>query len=949
MNHEFQRVAIVNRGEAAMRFIHAVREFNQEHATSLHTIALFAESDRHAMFVREADEAVPLGATQSVEGHSDRPRQAYVDHERIERALLAARADAVWTGWEFGSSHADFMDLCREIGVVFIGPDSNVMRSLGDKITAKRLAEQAGIAVVPWSDGPVETFDDAQRHAERLGYPLLIKATAGCRGRGTCWVESVKQLRHAFDSTRAEAFEAFGNPTVFMERFIRGARQIEVPVISDQYGTTWAAPVRDCTIQYHHRKIFVESPSPVLSHQQDQSLREMAVRLSQAAGYSNAGSVVFLYEPGTKLFSFLEMNTGLQVEHPISECITGRDFVKLQIHVARGGHLEGEPLQASGHAIEVQLCAESPDDDLTSSAVIERLKIPTGGGIRVDTCVAEGDVIPAQSDTAVLKLTAHGCNRAEALARLQRALRESVIVIRGRTTNKELLLEILNHADVQSGEVDTGWLDLLTSTDAHLSRQHADIALMVAAIEGYEAQVAVEQMQFYASAARLRPSVRSEIGRTVELSYRGRSYCLKAYRLGLNTYRVQLNGSRMDARVDRVGRFEYWFTVPGRRFHVVAAPQGLSYRIEVDGISHQVDRDDGGVIHAPSPSVVVSVSVKVGDTVEVGDRLAVLEAMKMEMPVVAPFSGKVRQIMTIPNVQVDTGAPLLRIEPVTDVDPDVAGEQVVLGESIASDGSMVPVPSRCRQNLEDLRQLMLGFDVDPVSSARLFAEWNRNCPADSDEIRLKEEEILSIFVDLCALFDHQPEVDDPGGAEGPSAEAYLFSYLRMLSSRGEGLPRSFLERLRCALAHYGVLTFDRTAELEQSLLWIFKSHQRVEQQVATIQAVLERRLRWVESSRGESDESFRTLLDHLIFTTRGLFPALSTLLGKYAIAALIGRCLSRRGNKSTSGQKLIWLVLLRIRRARIAARECATSSNVRSHWCLCSPAISRRPITRCAS
>ncbi len=878
MNHEFQRVAIITRGEAAMRFIHAVREFNQEHGTSLRTIALFAEPDRHAMFVREADEALPLGAAQFIDLYRHRSEKASVDYELIKRALVMSHADAVWTGWQLAPFGADFVDLCRELGVVFIGPDSEVIRRLEDKIGVKRLAEQAGIPVVPWSGGPVETVAEARRHAGRLGYPLVIKAAAGNGGHGVLRVDSADQLRHAFESARSEWFEVFGNPTVLMEQWIQSARQVEVPIIADHYGTAWTAPVRDCTIQFGHRKIVVESPSPVLSPQLDQSLREMAVRLSQQASYSNAGVVEFLYEPESQRALFLNMKTGLQDEHPVTECITGRDFVKMQIHVARGGHLEGEPLRASGHAIEVQLNAENPkDDSIPPSAIIERLKIPMGAGIRVDTSVAEGDVIPPEFDTAILKLTAHGYSRSEALSRLQRTLRESVVIINGQCTNKELLLDILSRPEVNSGEVDAGWLDLLTSSRDRSTPHHADVALISAAIEGYEAQFAVEQMQFYASAARLRPSVRSEIGRTVELSYRGRPYSLKTYRVGLNHYRVELDGSLVDARVDRVGRFEYWVAVFGRRFHVVAALQGLSYRIEVDGVCHQVDRDDGGVVHAPSPSVVVSVCVKVGDTVEVGDRLAVLEAMKMEMPVVAPFSGKVRQIMTIPNVQVDTGAPLVRIEPNANTDPNVTGGRVALGESIPSDGRMVTVGSRCRQNLEDIRQLMLGFDINPISSSRVFAEWNRDCPAESDEIRREEEEILSIFVDLCALFDHLPSADDPSGAEGPSAEAYLFSYLRSLSSCGEGLPPSFLKCLRRALAHYGVLTLDRTAELEQSLLWIFKSHQRVDQQVATIQVVLESRLRSFETSRGHSENSFRTLLDGLILTTRGLFPVLSDL------------------------------------------------------------------------
>ena len=877
MNYEFQRVAIVNRGEAAVRFIHATREFNQEHGTSLRTIALFADPDRHAMFVREADEAVSLGAIQIFDPGTRQSKSAYVDYERIEKALLIARAEAVWTGWNFLSSHADFADLCSEIKIVIIGPDGDVIRRLGDKIAAKRLAEQLDIPVTSWSEGPVETLAEARRQGHLLGYPLLMKASAGYDGRGMIRVDAATQLQNAFESARTEAFETFGNPTVFMEQFVQGARLVEVPIIADHYGAIWTAPARDCTIKRHHQKVLVETPSPALSVQQDQALREMASRLTAATGYFNAGSVEFLYEPQSQRSFFLGMNSGLQTEHPVTECVTGRDLVKLQIHVARGGRLEGEPLHANGHAIHVQLKAEDLSDKSTADlSTVERIKIPTGAGIRVDTSMAEGDVIPAEHEPTIFKLSAYGHNRAEALGRLQRALRESVIVLKGRVTNRELLLEMLNRAALKNGEADTEWLDLLAAGGEHLS-SHADIALLAAAIEGYEAQFAVEQLQFYASAARLRPGVRSEIGCTVELRYGGRSYSLKTYRLSPHDYRVELDGSRIDVEVEKIGRFEYWFTVMGRRFQVVSALEGSRYRIEVDGVSHRVDRDDGGVVQAPSPAVVVSVPVTVGDEVAVGDRLIVLEAMKMEMPVVAPFPGKVRQIMTLPNSQVDAGAPLVRIESVADTKPSLPGERVVLGATLALSGNGRVARSRCRQNLDDLRQLMLGFDIDPAGSARLFTDWSSHCPADSEEINREEEEILNIFIDICSLFDRQPSADESVGGEAPSPEACLFSYLRMLSSRGEGLPPSFVERLRRALNHYGVVALDRTPELEQSLLWIFKSHQRADQQVATIQAVLERHLRRVETRGVQGEESFRALLGRLICTTRGLFPVLSDL------------------------------------------------------------------------
>ncbi len=878
MEYEFQRVAIVNRGEAAMRFIHAVRDFNQENGTSLRTIALFTEPDRHSMFVREADEAVCLGPAQIVDPDTKQTKSSYVDYGRLELALAEARADAVWVGWGFVAEHAAFADLCHQLGIVFIGPNGDVMRRVGDKIASKRLAEQAQVPVTPWSHGPVETIDDAWGHAERLGYPLLLKATAGGGGHGIRLVRSAEQLPQAFSSARAEAFKAFGDPTIFMEQQVPRARHVEVQIIADHYGTTWAAGVRDCTVQRRHQKILEEAPSPALSPEQDRALREAAVRLSEAVGYHNAGTVEFLYEPEINRFSFMEMNTRLQVEHPVTECTTGLDLVKLQIHVARGGRLEGEPPRTTGHAIEVRLNAEDPDNGFAPApGAIERFRILPGPGVRIDTGVAEGDAIPADFDSMIAKIIAYGRNRKEALSRLQRALRESVVVIKGGASNKAFLLELLSRPEVQSGEFHNGWLDNLAATGKHLSRQYADVALVQAAIESYDAQLAVEQAQFYASAVRGRPHVHCEVGRTAELRYRGNCYAPKTYRLGPQRYGVDANGSRIEAQIDRLGQFESRLTVFGRRFRIVSVVHGLSYLIEVDGVSHRIDRDDGGVVHAPAPAVVVSIAVKPGDTVAVGDRLAVLEAMKMEMQVVAPFAGKVRQVMTIPNVQVDTGAPLLQIDPAADGDSVADKERVVFGTSAASGGNGQAIQSTCRQSLDELRQLMLGFDVDPKHTARVLGEWSQNCPVDSDEIRQSEDEILNIFVDICSLFQREPEVNHRASGEERSAEAYLFSYLRMLETRGEGLPSAFVSSLKRALAHYGVQTLDRSPELEESLLWIYKSHQRVEQQVAPIVSVLERRLRRIQKQSPQNDEAFRTLLDRMASMSNGLFPAVTDL------------------------------------------------------------------------
>jgi acetyl/propionyl-CoA carboxylase alpha subunit/acetyl-CoA carboxylase carboxyltransferase component len=877
MQQQFQRVAIVNRGEAAMRFIHAAREFNQEHGASLITIALFTEPDRHAMYVREADEALCIGPAFVFDPTTGRTKSSYLDYARLKQAMAAVRAEAAWAGWGFVAEHAAFADLCGEMDILFIGPCGDVIRRVGDKIASKRLAAQLHIPVARWSEGAVETVTDALRHAERLGYPLLIKATAGGGGHGIRRVTSPAHLSDAFDSARSEAFKAFGDPTVFLERLVPRARHIEVQIIADHYGTTWALGVRDCTVQRRLQKILEEAPSPALSPALDQSLRVAAVRLSQAAAYENAGTVEFLYEPENESFSFMEMNTRLQVEHPVTECTTGLDLVKLQIQVARGNKLEGEPPRVTGHAIEVRLNAEDPDRDFAPApGAVERFKIPTGPGVRVDTGFAEGDTVPTEFDSMLAKIIGFGQSRKEALSRLQRALRESAVVIKGGSSNKSFLLGLLDREEIRRGKVHVEWLDHLAAAGEHLSRCYADVALVQAAVEAYEAQLVIEQAQFYATAVRGRPQVRSEIGRIANLRYRGHSYSPQVYRHGPHEYRVEMNGSCVRAEAHQLSQFEYWLTVSGQRFRVISVVHGLSYQIEVDGVSHQIDRDDGGMVRSPAPAVVVSVSVKPGDTVSAGDRLVVLEAMKMEMRVVAPFSGKVRQILTIPNVQVDTGAPLLQIEPASAVGAEVATDPVTLGVSFNT--TKEEYHPDCRESLNRLRQLMLGFDVDAKHALQPFARGANDLEfAGSSEVTHCEDEILNIFVDICSLFQRGPQVNHRSSAEVPSAESYLFSYLRMLDMGGEGLPPDFLDSLRRALAHYGVQSLDRTPRLEESLLWIFKSHQRMEQQIAAVICVLERRLRNIHILAPRADESLRVLLDRMISMANGLFPAVSDL------------------------------------------------------------------------
>ncbi len=385
----FSRIAIVNRGEAAMRLIHSVRDVNAEGGAQIQTIALYTDAERSAMFVREADIAYPLGPA------ADRP---YLDLSVLERALRETEADAVWVGWGFVAEDPLFVDLCDRLGVTFIGPSAAAMRKLGDKIGSKLIAEEVGVPVAPWSRGGLDTLQDALDTAERIGYPVMLKATAGGGGRGIRKAASAEELEDVYQRTRDEAQRAFGNGVVFLESLVTGARHVEVQVIADGQGTAWAVGVRDCSVQRRNQKVIEESASPLLTPEQTADLKASAERLALAVDYQGAGTVEFLYHPETKVFAFLEVNTRLQVEHTITEVTTDLDLVKAQLHVAAGGRLEGEKPAEKGHSVEARLNAEDPDRDFAPApGRIALLELPAGPGIRVDTGVGEGDTIPPTS------------------------------------------------------------------------------------------------------------------------------------------------------------------------------------------------------------------------------------------------------------------------------------------------------------------------------------------------------------------------------------------------------------------------------------------------------------------------------------------------------------------------------------------------------------------------
>ncbi|HEY3929259.1 MAG TPA: carboxyl transferase domain-containing protein [Candidatus Koribacter sp.] len=868
MDSRFRRIAIVNRGEPGMRLIHAVREYNQEYGTALRTIGLFTEPDRHSMFVREAGEAFCIGPAQTLDTVSKLMRSSYVDYDCLRHALIACKAEAAWVGWGFVAEHAQFADLCRELGIVFIGPGGDVMRLLGDKISSKRLAEKAQVPVAMWSGGPVETIDSAYEQGERVGYPLFIKATAGGGGRGMRQVSSSAELERAFVAARSEAFKAFGDPTVFIEQRIDGARHVEVQVIADEFGTVWPVGVRDCTIQRRQQKVMEEAPCPVLSREQDRRLCDDAVQLCKAADYVNVGTVEFLYLPASQRALFMEMNTRLQVEHPVTECTTGIDLVKLQILIAQGHRLVGSPPESRGHAIEVRLNAEDASNDFAPApGVVERFRISTGPGVRVDTGVEEGDEIAPQFDSMIAKIIATGSTREEALARTHRALRQSVVVIRGGTSNRAFLMQLVSRPEIHAGNYDIGWLDGFAASGHLLADDLGHIALFQAAIDACDEEFAIETAQFYASALRGRPEVRTELGHTVELRYARHPYSLRVYRLGLREYRIEVDSATFYVEIERLRKYENSLYFAGRTYRTVCIEQGLTYRIEFDGVGHRVDRDDGGVLRAQSPSVVVSIAVKPGDRVEAGDRVAVLEAMKMEMQVSAPFAGVVRKVMATPNVQVGSGDPLLQIDPATAVEHAPLSPRMQFAALAAG----CEMPSL--QPLGSLRQMLLGFDVKPE-----IANAPDRAPVTDGSRTENENGVLSIFLDICSLFRNTPRFAKNVPGESPSTESCLISYLHAAGSEGQNLPADFLDALRRALLHYGLHSLEHTLSLDEALLRIYKSHQRIERQIPAIMRILQRRLDTKDSGSHPADPQFRSLLDRMVAVTRAPFPSLSDLV-----------------------------------------------------------------------
>ncbi|HSP99726.1 MAG TPA: carboxyl transferase domain-containing protein [Candidatus Dormibacteraeota bacterium] len=756
----FSRIAILDRGTAALRAIHAVHEYAWEAKADLEAVALYDEADRGALWVREADDAIPVGA-------------------RLADAVSAARADALWASWRPIAPLEVIAALIGEAAIANISASSSAVARLADADALAPLAAAVDL-------------------------PLAADAAAGPR--------------------------------------------LRLDVLADAAGTVWVFGPRQTILQRDGRPL-IEELEPGAPPQR---LREIANRLVRALALRGAATIELGRDAAGDGFALAGVVPHLEPGHALAEAATGLDLMKLQLHLAAGGTLADVPPMQAAFALGAQLAVEPAGADR-----VKLLRRPAGVGLRVDAGVGEGDAVSGD----IARLVVRGRDRAEALGRLRRALVDTAVVLRRGLANKQSLLDALG-PDPSGGGT------------------HADAALLRAALAAYDDEAAVAQAQFYAAAARGRPRLPAEVGRIVDLSHGGQSYRLTVRRTGAERYRVEVDGAALRVTLQRHGEHEARLRLGRRGHRVLAVPHGDGYLVEVDGSLSAFSRSGGAVVRAPAPAVVLSVAVAPGRVVRAGEPLLVLEAMKTEMPVLAPFDGRIAEVLVLANVQVDTGAPLLRFEPPAAAAGAAAARIVCVAP--AADGE-TPA-ERAARNLAELRPLLLGYDADPGDLGELLAERAAACAAlapDDAHLRAGEQALLATFADVQALFRRrgggEAEDEDEEGGDPLGTEEYLVAYLRTPGRSGESLPPRFLDKLRQAVAHHGVRSLDPSPELEAALFRLAQVSQRPAQSSAVVRAVLERWLAQRAQLAPAVGAEQRALLDRLVAVAQGRDQALAEL------------------------------------------------------------------------
>ena len=641
----FDTILIANRGEIACRVIETARRLG------VRTVAVFSDADRGAKHVALADRAVHIGGPA--------PADSYLRAERIVAAALETGAQAIHPGYGFLSENPDFVEAVEAAGLTFIGPSADAIRAMGLKDAAKKLMEEAGVPVVPGYHGDNQLPDHLSGAADAIGYPVLIKAVAGGGGKGMRRVERPADFAAALESARSEARTAFGNDAVLIEKWIEKPRHIEVQVFGDGTRAVHLYE-RDCSLQRRHQKVIEEAPAPGMTEEMRAAMGQAAVRAAEAIGYSGAGTVEFIVDGSDGLspegFWFMEMNTRLQVEHPVTEAITGVDLVEWQLRVASGEGLprRQDELSINGHAFEARLYAEDvPKGFLPATGRLRHLGFPAGA--RADSGVRTGDEISPHYDPMIAKIITHGTTRAGALRRLSSALEHCEVA--GCVTNLAFLGALATHEGFARGEVDTGLIDrdidALVVAPAPGPR---DMALAALAAEGL-----LDGTGFVDGFCMWAP-----LTRTVQLRHGDTDIAVRLTTLGPDAHDLVVEGQTVQARRD-AGRWQLdgqsapRVVVTGDLV-TVFAQYGLAFRI-VDPLARDgLGAGDADLIEAPMPGLVKVLDAAPGQAVTKGDRLAVLEAMKMEHSLLAPRDGVVAEVLAEAGTQVEAGAALIRLE-----------------------------------------------------------------------------------------------------------------------------------------------------------------------------------------------------------------------------------------------------------------------------------------------
>ena len=656
----FGKILIANRGEIACRVIRTAR------ALGVRTVAVYSAADVGALHVTMADEAYPIGPAPA--------RESYLSIARLIEAAQRSGAEAVHPGYGFLSENGDFAEACAKAGIVFIGPPPQAIRAMGSKAAAKAMMERAGVPLVPGYHGAAQDAAALAAAARRVGYPVLIKASAGGGGKGMRVVATPDKFAAALASAKREALSAFGDDRVLIEKYLTRPRHIEMQIFADRHGKTLHLFERDCSIQRRHQKVVEEAPAPGMSAERRRAMGEAAVAAARAVGYVGAGTVEFIAEG--QAFYFMEMNTRLQVEHPVTEAITGLDLVEWQLRVAAGEALplSQEDVAARGHAIEARLYAEDPARDfLPVTGSLRRLRVPAAApGLRIDTGVREGDAVSVHYDPMIAKVIGWGEDRDTALRRLAAGLAQYRIA--GLITNRDFLLRLLRHPAFAAGTVDTGFIE----------RHRAELLPPPAPAPRYvlaAASLALLLDQAVAAAGSgsgdpHSPWHRRDFWRLNGDTYRDMRWAdgetqrlVRAYYRGAR-YRLEIDGEASDAGASRLPDGDLALDLEGVRAELavlrrgddvtVAGDDGSWRLLYIDPLAPRAAEEaEGGRLSAPMPGKVAQVLVKSGAAVKRGEALMVLEAMKMEHTITAPTDGTVERVNYVPGDLVEEGAELI--------------------------------------------------------------------------------------------------------------------------------------------------------------------------------------------------------------------------------------------------------------------------------------------------